>query len=116
MNINELITGIIGTHFIAGAAGGLARSFTVKQAWAVSVMRALAGAMSAHYITPIILFAINNMIEISQEDLIGFNDTAGSAIAFIIGLMGMFLSIAIEKLITSFSEILVEFSKKWLKL
>lgn len=99
MNLGSLIDGAVGSYFVAGAAGGLARSFYVKEAWAVSLMRTLAGGMSAHYITPIILWALPRFLEIPQEDLIHFGDSAGQAVAFATGMVGIFASTTFEKLV-----------------
>ena len=100
MNIGDLIEGFIGSHFIAGAAGGLARSFYVREAWAVSTMRTLAGGMSAHYVAPIILWLLPRYMEITQADLVSFADSAGVAVAFGVGMLGIFVSTVLEKAIS----------------
>ena len=100
MGINEIIASVIGSHFMAGAAGGLVRSFHVREAWAVSAMRTIAGGVSAQYLTPIALWAAPRVIEITQEDMINFSEPAGLAVAFLVGLLGIFLSTSVEKLIS----------------
>lgn len=99
MSVEEAIKAILGSHFAAGAAGGLVRSFYVREAYAISMMRTLSGGISAYYVTPIVLWAAPRFIEISQTDLLAFSEPAGAATSFLVGLMGIFVSTTLEKVI-----------------
>ena len=100
MDLPDILKATLGTHFAAGAAGGLVRSFYFREAFGIVAMRAIAGGVSAHYVTPIVLWAAPRFIEISQTDIVAFADPAGAAASFFVGLMGIFISTTVEKVIS----------------
>ena len=99
MNADELIKATLSSHFAAGAAGGLVRAFYIKEAYSVAAIRAVAGGISAYYVTPIILWGAPRFIEMSQTDLIAFTTPAGLFTSFIVGSMGILTSTLVEKFI-----------------
>lgn len=103
--IHELLLSLTNSHFAAGAAGGLVRSFYVREAFGIAFMRTIAGGVSAHYVTPILLWAAPRFLDISQVELVAFTSPAGAAASFAVGLMGIFLSTTIEKIINKRFEI-----------
>lgn len=100
MDASEIIKSLLSSHFAAGAAGGMVRSFYVREAYGIATMRTIAGGVSAHYVTPIVLWAAPRFIEISQQDLLAFNAPAGAAASFLVGLLGIFVSATVEKVIS----------------
>lgn len=99
IDVGDILRTALNSHFAAGVAGGFVRSFHVKEAFGIAAMRALAGGVSAHFITPIIIWAAPRFIDITQSDISTFNGPAGAAISFLVGLMGIMLSTVIEKVI-----------------
>ena len=99
MDIGDFLRSALGSPFAAGAAGGLVRSFYVKEAYGIALMRTIAGGISAHYITPIILWTAPRFIEMTQAELLEFSSPASAAVAFGVGLLGIFVSTTVEKII-----------------
>lgn len=98
-DFSETLKLIANSHFAAGAAGGLVRSFYVKEAYGLALTRTLAGGVSAYYISPIILWGAPRFLEMTQADLLAFQAPAGAAASFLVGLLGIFVSTTIERVI-----------------
>ncbi|NTB86849.1 hypothetical protein [Agrobacterium tumefaciens] len=93
--IASFFSWLINTHFAAGAAGALVRySTTPHRSTMETIVGGIAGALTASYATPV----VTNVLDIAD----GSNQSLG--IAFVFGLIGLYLAEALVRIAQKYSK------------
>lgn len=100
IDVSELIKQFASSNFTAGASGGFVRNIYAREAWTTTALRSVAGGLSAHFLTPLILWFAMNEMELEQAEIIAVSTPMGIAISFSIGLLGIALSSIVERILT----------------
>ena len=102
MSFDELIKTIISNHAIGGAAGGVVRTLSTKEAWQRVLVATFIGALSATYLTPFFVWTVGRYLEIPTEST-DLQSAIQGAVAFCVGMVSISLSGIIEMFIERFT-------------
>ncbi|WP_161490908.1 hypothetical protein [Rhizobium rhizogenes] len=94
-SIYSFFAWLINTHFAAGAAGALVRySTTPHRTTTETIVGGIAGALTASYATPV----VTNFLNIAE------NSNQSLGIAFVFGLIGLYLAEALVRIAQKYSK------------